>query len=68
MQQTHGIVTNPVYAAITAVNCRKAFRLGKFLQDINNLRKSKATGYPALLELLAYGGEGVYYFIEQLVW
>ncbi len=47
---------------------RKAFRLGKFLQDWNNLRKSQATGVTALLELVAYGGEGVYFFIEQIVW
>lgn len=47
---------------------RKAYRLGKFLQDVNNMRKSNATGHLALLELVAYGGEGVYYFIEQIVW
>ncbi|KAG1670751.1 hypothetical protein FOA52_013978 [Chlamydomonas sp. UWO 241] len=47
---------------------RKAFRLGKFLQDINSLRKSRATGHVYLLEALAYGGEGIYYFIEQGVW
>ncbi len=47
---------------------RKAFRLGKFLQDVNNLRKSRATGPTYLLEALAYGGEGVYFFIEQAVW
>jgi len=48
--------------------CRKAFRLGKFLQDVNALRHSRTTGLLALLELVAYGGEGVYYFIEQLAW
>eukprot|EP00798_Chlamydomonas_sp_ICE-L_P021804 gene21804-28825_t len=47
---------------------RKAFRLGKFLQDVNKLRKSNATGEIYLLEALAYGGEGIYYFIEQFVW
>jgi hypothetical protein len=47
---------------------RKAFRLGKFLQDVNSLRKSRATGHVYLLEALAYSGEGVYYFIEQGVW
>jgi hypothetical protein len=47
------------------VACRKAYRLGKFLQDVQHLRKSKATGLTALLELVAYGGEGVYYFIER---
>ncbi|GAX73908.1 hypothetical protein CEUSTIGMA_g1358.t1 [Chlamydomonas eustigma] len=47
---------------------RKAFRLGKFLQDINSMRKSRATGHLFLLEFLAYGGEGVYFFLEQAVW
>ena len=47
---------------------RKAFRLGKFLQDVNGLRRSRSLGYMALLELVAYGGEGVYYFLEQLSW
>ncbi|KAJ0979888.1 hypothetical protein J5N97_015362 [Dioscorea zingiberensis] len=44
---------------------RKAFRLGKFVQDVNALRSS--TGDP-FLAAVAYGGEGIYYFIEQLVW
>lgn len=47
---------------------RKAFRLGKFLQDANNFRNSKATGPLILLEAVAYGGEGVYYFLEQFSW
>jgi hypothetical protein len=38
------------------------------LQDINNLRKSNATGGTYLLEAIAYGGEGIYYFVEQFVW
>ncbi|KAH0471084.1 hypothetical protein IEQ34_000807 [Dendrobium chrysotoxum] len=50
---------------------RKAFRLGKFVQDINALRA--AAGRPTsvvdlLLSAAAYGGEGVYYFLEQVVW
>ncbi|CAI5466228.1 unnamed protein product [Closterium sp. Yama58-4] len=48
---------------------RKALRVGKFLQDVDALRKappfSSAEGF---LELVASGGEGVYYFVEQLVW
>lgn len=44
---------------------RKAFRLGKFVQDVNALRSS--TGDP-FLAVIAYGGDGIYYFIEQLVW
>ncbi|CAL9037941.1 unnamed protein product [Musa banksii] len=50
---------------------RKAFRLGKFVQDLNALRA--ATGgalnpTDRLLAAVAYGGEGVYYFVEQFVW
>ncbi|XP_051181632.1 peroxisomal membrane protein 11-3 [Lolium perenne] len=44
---------------------RKAFRLGKFVQDVNAFRAAAAA--PPLV-LLAYGGEGVYYFLEQFVW
>lgn len=48
---------------------RKAFRLGKFVQDLNSLRFSNPNSHSDLiLYLIAYGGEGVYYFIEQLVW
>ncbi|KAM0899155.1 hypothetical protein ACQ4PT_021458 [Festuca glaucescens] len=51
---------------------RKAFRLGKFVQDVNALRAARPGGSPLPLPpplvLLAYGGEGVYYFLEQFVW
>ncbi|KAG2491587.1 hypothetical protein HYH03_010154 [Edaphochlamys debaryana] len=47
---------------------RKAYRLGKFLQAVNSLRHSNTQDASYFLELLAYGGEGVYYFIEQLTW
>uniref|UniRef100_A0ACD5XPA7 Uncharacterized protein n=1 Tax=Avena sativa TaxID=4498 RepID=A0ACD5XPA7_AVESA len=51
---------------------RKAFRLGKFVQDVNALRAARPGGLLLLLPppivLLAYGGEGVYYFLEQFVW
>uniref|UniRef100_A0ACD5X073 Uncharacterized protein n=1 Tax=Avena sativa TaxID=4498 RepID=A0ACD5X073_AVESA len=48
---------------------RKAFRLGKFVQDVNALRAARPGGLlPPPLVLLAYGGEGVYYFVEQFVW
>ncbi|XP_051139911.1 peroxisomal membrane protein 11A-like [Andrographis paniculata] len=50
---------------------RKAFRLGKFVQDINALRgidfASRSSSY-LFLCAIAYGGEGLYYFVEQLVW
>uniref|UniRef100_A0A0D9VT37 Uncharacterized protein n=1 Tax=Leersia perrieri TaxID=77586 RepID=A0A0D9VT37_9ORYZ len=45
---------------------RKAFRLGKFVQNVNALRAHPHP--PPPLVLLAYGGEGVYYFLEQFVW
>lgn len=50
---------------------RKAFRLGKFVQDVNALRAihfSSHSRLNSLLSAVAYGGEGFYYFIEQLVW
>ncbi|WOL15997.1 hypothetical protein Cni_G24779 [Canna indica] len=51
---------------------RKAFRLGKFVQDLNALRAAAASGALSptdrLLAVVAYGGEGVYYFVEQFVW
>ncbi|RWR95688.1 Peroxisomal biogenesis factor 11 [Cinnamomum micranthum f. kanehirae] len=47
---------------------RKAFRLGKFVQDLNALNALRAHHPISLLSLLAYGGEGLYYFVEQLVW
>ncbi|XP_047976606.1 peroxisomal membrane protein 11A [Salvia hispanica] len=50
---------------------RKAFRLGKFVQDVNALRAIDAASHSRLsliLSAVAYGGEGFYYFIEQLVW
>ncbi|KZV20202.1 peroxisomal biogenesis factor 11 family protein [Dorcoceras hygrometricum] len=48
---------------------RKAFRLGKFVQDVNALRSTCLTDRLDLfLSVIAYGGEGLYYFIEQFVW
>lgn len=49
---------------------RKAYRLGKFLQDVNSVRKMKAwtNSSLALLELVAYAGEGTYYFLDQFLW
>jgi hypothetical protein len=45
---------------------RKAFHLGKFVQSVNALRAHPHQ--PSALALLAYDGEGVYYFLEQFVW
>ncbi|XP_074571685.1 peroxisomal membrane protein 11-3-like [Curcuma longa] len=50
---------------------RKAFRLGKFVQDLNALRAAVDGALaPAdrFLAVVAYGGEGAYYFVEQFVW
>ncbi|XP_071731477.1 peroxisomal membrane protein 11A [Rutidosis leptorrhynchoides] len=48
---------------------RKAFRLGKFIQDINSFRSAKLDSkHDLVLAIVAYGGEGLYYFVEQLVW
>ncbi|CAI7838744.1 unnamed protein product [Closterium sp. NIES-54] len=48
---------------------RKALRVGKFLQDVDALRKAPPfSSVEGFLELVASGGEGVYYFVEQLVW
>lgn len=50
---------------------RKAFRLGKFVQDINALRAIHFASHShlnLLLSTVAYGGEGLYYFVEQMVW
>lgn len=47
---------------------RKAYRLGKFLQDLNQLRKLQVHDPWGLLEVATYTGEGVYYFMDQIVW
>ncbi|KAF2324521.1 hypothetical protein GH714_015023 [Hevea brasiliensis] len=48
---------------------RKAFRLGKFVQDLNALRNSHFHSKQEIfLAIIAYGGEGLYYFVEQFVW
>ncbi|XP_006649948.2 peroxisomal membrane protein 11-2-like [Oryza brachyantha] len=50
---------------------RKALRLGKFVQSVNALRAHRRHGgghVPPLLVLLAYGGQGVYFFLEQFAW
>ncbi|KAL4444227.1 hypothetical protein ABPG75_011964 [Micractinium tetrahymenae] len=47
---------------------RKAYRLGKFLGDVNTLRKTRLHAPYAALEWIAAGGECVYYFTDQLIW
>lgn len=47
---------------------RKAFRLGKFIQDYNALKKVSLDSREGILEIVAYGGDGIYYFVEQFTW
>ncbi|XWS21092.1 hypothetical protein CRYUN_Cryun30bG0025600 [Craigia yunnanensis] len=48
---------------------RKAFRLGKFVQDVNALRNFHLDSKQEIfLSIIAYGGEGLYYFVEQFIW
>ncbi|KAI3962055.1 hypothetical protein MKW92_005748 [Papaver armeniacum] len=48
---------------------RKAFRLGKFVQDLNSLRNSNLdSNEEKVLSIIAYGGEGLYFFVEQFIW
>ncbi|KAI4323838.1 hypothetical protein L6164_023414 [Bauhinia variegata] len=48
---------------------RKAFRLGKFVQDVNALRNTHVhSKHELFLSIIAYGGEGLYYFVEQFIW
>eukprot|EP00232_Nephroselmis_pyriformis_P009425 CAMPEP_0182879320 /NCGR_PEP_ID=MMETSP0034_2-20130328/15900_1 /TAXON_ID=156128 /ORGANISM="Nephroselmis pyriformis, Strain CCMP717" /LENGTH=163 /DNA_ID=CAMNT_0025012251 /DNA_START=85 /DNA_END=573 /DNA_ORIENTATION=- len=48
---------------------RKAFRVGKFLGNVNTLKRLSATTRVRLaLVLMSEGGEAAYYFLEQAVW
>ncbi|KAK4487767.1 hypothetical protein RD792_005558 [Penstemon davidsonii] len=50
---------------------RKAFRLGKFVQDVNALRTTTThtdSNLNLVLLIIAYAGEGLYFFTEQFVW
>lgn len=47
---------------------RKAYRLGKWIADANKLRKNHDSSHHGWLDFVAAGGEGVYYFVEQLTW
>lgn len=68
LPQTHLIPRLKSFESSVGVS-RKAFRLGKFIQDINALRNSNFNSHQQiLLSLIAYVGEGFYYFIEQFVW
>ncbi|KAG9138598.1 hypothetical protein Leryth_012938 [Lithospermum erythrorhizon] len=65
---------NPLSENLKSFECsvglsRKALRLGKFIQDINAFRSSEFCCFQELIIfVVAYGGEGLYYFVEQFVW
>ncbi len=42
--------------------------MGKWLANVNAVRKMPLTTRFSYLEWLASGGEGVYYFVEQFTW
>ena len=47
---------------------RKAYRLGKWLADLNKVRRLSLDNKRNLIEAGACLGEGVYYFAEQFTW
>ena len=47
---------------------RKAYRLGKFLQNVNTVRRIQLHQPHSTLELIAAVGDGIYYFVEQFQW
>lgn len=59
-------------------NSRKAYRLGKFLQNVHGLRRSSVWAAArggsrrdfllGVLEAVTCTGEGVYYFLDQFLW
>ena len=49
-------------------DARKAYRLGKFLQGVNELRRLDLRAPSAPLAALAAAGDSAYYFLEQFTW
>lgn len=47
---------------------RKAYRTGKFLQNLNAIRKVPLRTPYAALDLVAQAGECLYYFFDQFQW
>ena len=47
---------------------RKAYRLGKWLADLNKVRRLSLDNKRNIIEAGACLGEGVYYFAEQFTW
>jgi Peroxisomal biogenesis factor 11 (PEX11) len=48
--------------------CRKALKLGKFLADVDKLRKLSTHSHMWVAQLFAAGGEVIYLFLEQVTW
>lgn len=65
-----GSIARQKFAALDSSigTSRKAYRLGKFLQSVNALRRLNLDKPVALLELVQCFGEGGYYFLEQFTW
>lgn len=47
---------------------RKAYRIGKFLQNVVALKKVPLRAPHAFLEVTVNIGEGIYYFTDQFQW
>ncbi len=47
---------------------RKALKLGKFLSEVDKLRKLSSATSLCFLQLVASGGEAFYLFLEQVTW
>lgn len=47
---------------------RKAFKLGKFLQNVQSFQELSMSSECSTLSLFSAASEGLYYFIEQFVW
>jgi hypothetical protein len=62
------LVEKPASAPTPPLPCRKAYRLGKFLQHVNSLRRTQLSNRASLLEVIATAGDGLYYFLDQYNW
>ncbi len=74
------VTLGPPYNPVPSWPCRcsKAYRLGKFLQDVVALqrvlaslqrsRSDRGAWLRTTLELISYIGEGTYLFLDQFLW
>eukprot|EP00850_Spirogloea_muscicola_P010096 SM000058S18526 [mRNA] locus=s58:298870:300379:- [translate_table: standard] len=67
-------LTNLIWASILEIgyaaddDLRACLGCLRLPQDVNVLRRTRLATRDGLLELVASGGEGLYYFVEQFVW